>query len=134
MNEWLLIFLMALVTFLPRYLPFALAGRLKIPNTMEQALGFVPIAVLMAIIAQTALVRDGSIDLTWGNHHALATLVAFVVAVWTRHLFATIGVGLLVFDIIEFVLRISGACGSATINPDKGLLSGMTHCSTPSKS
>ena len=104
MNEWLLIFLMALVTFLPRYLPFALAGRLKIPNTMEQALGFVPIAVLTAIIAQTALVRDGSIDLTWGNHHALATLAAFVVAVWTRHLFATIGVGLVVFGVLRVLV------------------------------
>ena len=27
MNEWLLIFLMAAVTYLPRYLPMALAGR-----------------------------------------------------------------------------------------------------------
>jgi len=102
-NEWLLIFLMALVTFVPRYLPFALAGRLKIPDTMEQALGFVPIAVLTAIVAQTALVRDGSIDLSLGNHHAIATLAAFLVAVWTRHLFATIGVGLAVF----LVLRIA---------------------------
>jgi len=103
-NEWLLIFLMALVTFVPRYLPFALAGRLKIPDTMEQALGFVPIAVLTAIVAQTALVRDGSIDLSLGNHHAIATLAAFVVAVWTRHLFATIGVGLLVFALLRILL------------------------------
>ena len=101
MNEWLLIFLMALVTFLPRYLPFALAGRLKIPDTMEQALGFVPIAVLTAIVAQTALVRDGSIDLSLGNQHAIATLAAFVVAVWTRHLFATIGIGLAVFLVMR---------------------------------
>jgi len=103
-NEWLLIFLMALVTFVPRYLPFALAGRLKIPDTMERALGFVPIAVLTAIVAQTALVRDGSIDLSLGNHHAIATLAAFVVAVWTRHLFATIGVGLLVFALLRILL------------------------------
>ena len=101
MNEWLLIFLMALVTFVPRYLPFALAGRLKISGTMERALGFVPIAVLTAIVAQTALVRDGSIDLSLGNHHAIATLAAFVVAVWTRHLFATIGVGLAVFLVMR---------------------------------
>ena len=104
MNEWLLIFLMALVTFVPRYLPFALAGRLKIPDTMERALGFVPIAVLTAIVAQTALVRDGSIDLSLGNHHAIAMLAAFVVAVWTRHLFATIGVGLLVFALLRILL------------------------------
>ena len=104
MNEWLLIFLMALVTFVPRYLPFALAGRLKISGTMERALGFVPIAVLTAIVAQTALVQDGSIDLSLGNHHAIATLAAFVVAVWTRHLFATIGVGLVVFGVLRVLV------------------------------
>jgi branched-subunit amino acid transport protein len=64
----------------------------------------VPIAVLTAIVAQTALVRDGSIDLSLGNHHAIATLAAFVVAVWTRHLFATIGVGLLVFALLRILL------------------------------
>ena len=78
MNLWLLIFLMAFVTFVPRYLPFALAGRLKITDSLERALGFVPIAVLTAIVAQTALVRGGEIDLSWGNHHAVATLAAFV--------------------------------------------------------
>ena len=104
MNEWLLILLMALVTFVPRYLPFGLAGRFRVPIGLDRALGFVPIAVLTAIIAQTALVRDGSIDLTWGNHHALATLVAFVVAAWTRHLFATIGVGLVVFGALQVLV------------------------------
>ena len=31
MNIWLLIALMALVTFLPRYLPMALADRVRLP-------------------------------------------------------------------------------------------------------
>ena len=72
MNEWLLIALMALVTYLPRALPLAFAGRVRLPAALERGLEFVPIAVLTAIIAQTALVRDGALDLSLHNHHALA--------------------------------------------------------------
>lgn len=101
MDEWLLILLMAIVTFVPRYLPFALAGKIKLPAAMEQALSFVPIAVLSAIVAQTTLIRDGGIDLSWQNHHALAALAAFITAIVTRHLFVTIGTGLVVFAIMR---------------------------------
>lgn len=100
MNEWTLIALMALVTYLPRALPLALAGRLRLPPALERGLDFVPIAVLTAIIAQTALVRDGALDLSLDNHHAIAAMVAFAVAVLTRHLFLTIVVGLACFALL----------------------------------
>ena len=103
MNEWLLIFLMAAVTYIPRYLPFALAGRIRIPARLEQALDFVPIAVLTAIIAQASLYRDGVLNLSLGNYHALAALVAFVVALLTRHLFATIAAGLIAFGLLKLL-------------------------------
>ena len=103
MNEWLLIILMAAVTFIPRYLPFALAGKFRMPASLEQALGFVPIAVLTAIITQTALIRNGSIDVSFDNYHALATLAAFIAAVWTRHLFMTIATGLIVFALLRLL-------------------------------
>jgi len=104
MNEWLLIALMAVVTYLPRYLPFALAGRIRIPARLEQALDFVPIAVLTAIIAQASLYRGGELDLTLGNYHALAALVAFAVALATRHLFATIAAGLIAFALLKLLV------------------------------
>ena len=104
MYEWWLIFSMAAVTFGPRYLPFAMAGKLALPNSLERALEFVPIAVLTAIIAQTALVREGSLNLSWDNHHAVATLAAFAMAVATRHLFATITAGLTVFVLLRFLV------------------------------
>jgi len=99
-NEWILIALMALVTYLPRALPLALAGRLRLPAALERGLDFVPIAVLTAIIAQTALVRDGALDLSLHNHHAVATFVAFAVALLTRHLFLTIVAGLACFALL----------------------------------
>jgi len=103
MDEWLLITLMALVTYLPRYLPWAVAGRVRLPDTLERALEFVPIAVLSAIIAQASLVRDGVLDLSIGNHHAIAALVAFLVALLTRHLFVTIVSGLACFTLLSYL-------------------------------
>ena len=103
MNEWLLIGLMALVTYLPRYIPIALAGRVTLPSILESALDFVPIAVLTAIIAQAALVSGGGVDLSMSNFHALAALAAFLTALLTRHLFATIAVGLLCFAALRLL-------------------------------
>ncbi len=104
MNEWLLIALMALVTYLPRWLPFALAGKVHLPAPLERALDFVPIAVLTSIIAQTALVRDGTLDISPNNYHAIAALIAFAVALLTRRLFITIVAGLACFAMLRIFL------------------------------
>ena len=97
MSEWMLIAGMAALTFLPRYLPMALAGRAALPPMLERAFGYVPIAVLTAIIAQTVLIREGSLSLNLGNPHLLAALAAIAVAVWKKHLFLTIALGLMVY-------------------------------------
>ena len=103
MNEWLLIAAMAFVTYLPRYLPLALAGGVKLPRRLERALDFVPIAVLTAIVAQAALVRGGEVDISFSNYHALATLAAFLAAVLTRRLFLTIATGLVCFLVLRLL-------------------------------
>jgi len=102
-SEWLLIFLMAAVTYLPRYLPLALAGRVRLPLTLERALDFVPIAVLTAIIAQAAMIREGSLEFSLENYHALAALAAFVAALVWRRLFVTIAVGLACFAVLRLL-------------------------------
>lgn len=101
MNEWLLIASMALVTYLPRYLPMALAGRLQLSPLLVRGLDFVPIAVLTAIVAQAALVREGRIDFSLGNFHALAAGAAFIAAIATGRLFITIATGLVCFALLR---------------------------------
>ena len=103
MNDWVLIFGMAALTFFPRYIPFALAGKVKIPPLVSQALAFVPIAVLSVIIVQTSFVRDGVLALNFENHHMLAAIVAFIVALISRHQFLTIICGLVSFALMEWL-------------------------------
>ena len=99
MNEWFLIIGMMAVTFLPRYLPIALAGRFPIHPLLRRALEFVPIAVLTAIISQTSLIHNGELDLAFDNAH-LYGLVAAIITAWvTKNTFKTIIVGLIVYSI-----------------------------------
>ena len=94
MNDWILILGMMVVTFGPRYLPIALAGKFHIPPLLQQALDFVPIAVLTAIIAQTSLVHDGELHLAFDNHYLYGLIAAGFTAWLTKHTFLTIIVGL----------------------------------------
>ena len=104
MTEWMLIVGMAFLTFIPRYIPFALAGKVSIPTWLSQALSFVPIAVLTIIIVQSALIRDQQISASLQNHHLMAAITAFFVAIITRHLFLTIIVGLVSFALMQQLL------------------------------
>ena len=101
MTEWMLVVGMVLLTFIPRYLPFALAGKVSIPAWLSQALNFVPIAVLTIIIVQSTLIRDQQLSVSLQNYHLIAAIIAFVVAVITRHLFLTIVIGLVSFAVIK---------------------------------
>lgn len=103
MKTWVLILSMGIVTYLPRLLPMLLADKLVLPLWLKNALAFVPIAVLTAIVTQAAFVRDGTLDLSLSNFHALSAGVAFVVALLTRHMFLTIGAGLLCFVILKII-------------------------------
>ncbi len=99
MTMWLLIAGMLLLTFLPRYIPIALAGKFKIPTVLNQALEFVSIAVLTAIIAKVSVIHDSKIDLQADNPYLYALIAAFIVAKLSRNIFVTIIVGLLTYAI-----------------------------------
>ncbi len=104
MNHWTLIIGMMLVTFLPRYLPLLLAGKMVFPEWLERAFNYVPIAVLSAIIAQTTLIHDGAVQLDWQNAHLMAALAAFVVALKCNRQLVVISCGLLVFGLMRWGL------------------------------
>lgn len=104
MNYWLLILAMALVTFLPRYLPMAFANKLKLSPLILRALEFVPIAVLSTIIVQASFYREGVLDISLSNSHLLAATVAVMVGILTKHMFKTIVFGLIAFVVFKFTL------------------------------
>lgn len=101
MDIWLAILGMAAITFATRYSLFAWP-ELHFPPLLRQALGYVPSAVLSAIVVPGMLLPDGrTLDLGLDNAYLLAGLATILIAARSRHALASIGGGLLIF----FTLR-----------------------------
>jgi branched-subunit amino acid transport protein len=104
-NYVLLILGMALVTYGIRAFVFVLGERLPFPPIVRNALGFVPVTVLTAIIVpMTVSPHGGGAELTWRNPQLIAAAVAVVVCAFTRRALLTIAVSLAVFFVWQFVV------------------------------
>jgi branched-subunit amino acid transport protein len=97
MDVWVMILGMAAVTFGVRYPVLAIFSRAPLPPAVIQALRFVPVAVLTAIIAPALLMPAGTLDLSPSNAWLVGGLVCVVVAARTRKLLPTIVIGMAVF-------------------------------------
>ncbi|HHX77087.1 MAG TPA: AzlD domain-containing protein [Firmicutes bacterium] len=94
-KKYLLLFLgMALVTYLPRFLPLFILAKKKIPRRLIVWLSYVPAAVLAALLFPGLLLREGRIDISLNNHYLLAALPTFAVALRTRNMIFTIITGM----------------------------------------
>ena len=102
--ELLMLLGMTAVTFSMRYLPLVWVGRRSLPRSWEIALEYVPVAVLVALIAPIMLMPDGRLALRLDNAYLVAGVLAALVAWKTRHLLTTILVGMGLFGILRFWL------------------------------
>ncbi|AKJ67443.1 hypothetical protein PATSB16_11350 [Pandoraea thiooxydans] len=98
MNYTVMIAGMAVVTIFIKAVIFVLGDRVSFPPLLREALAFVPVTVLTAIIVPMVLAPHGhGLELTWRNPQLVAALAAIVVCAATRHQLLTIGVALAVF-------------------------------------
>ncbi len=89
---------MALITFFIKALVFILGDRVGFSPAMKQALSFVPVTVLTAIIVPMVLAPHGqALELSWRNPQLVAALFAVVVCFVTRQQLLTIMAGLALF-------------------------------------
>jgi branched-subunit amino acid transport protein len=102
-NEFLLILGMTAVTFLPRYLPSLVVGKIAMPDSLFRALRYVPVAVLTAISVPIVLMPKDTVDVGLGNAYLYAAIVSVFIAWRFQNLLATIGGGLLVFFIWRMI-------------------------------
>ena len=99
----LLIFGMAIVTFIPRFLPMALLTKWTIPEKIKLGLEYIPVAVLSAIVFPI---------LFWGGEETfgiqprflLSGLPVFAFAWKVRSLWASVILGMLIFWGLGFIL------------------------------
>lgn len=100
----LIIFGMFAVTFSIRFVLFARAHRIQLPVWLEEALAYVPVAVLTAIIMPMILIPNKQLDFSWHNPWLLGGLAAFIIGLILRQPLITITVGVLVFFASQFLL------------------------------
>ena len=97
MNTLLLLLGMAAVTYPVRAGLWLGSGAL--PHRLQQALAYVPTAVLTAIVVPAVLLRDQQLWLSWHNAQLAGALVTGLIVWRTRHLLWGIGGGLVVWGL-----------------------------------
>ncbi len=101
----LLIFLMSVVTYLPRVFPVLLLSRRRLPPAVERWLSYVPVSVLAALLVPTLLAPEGSLDFAFTTNPALwVSIPVFVIAMLTRNLFVTVLSGMFMIAVFRFFL------------------------------
>lgn len=90
MSIWLAIVAVGAVTFLMRASFIVFADPQRFPAHFRHALGFVPPAILAAIVAPGLLMPQSVLDLSLGNPRPIAGILAILVAARTRSVLAAI--------------------------------------------
>ena len=97
----LLIFGMAVVTFVPRFLPMALLSRWTFPEKVKWGLEYIPVAVLSAIVFPILFFdRKGILGIQ--PQFLLAAIPVFVFAWKVRSIWGSVILGMLVYWLLGF--------------------------------
>jgi branched-subunit amino acid transport protein len=96
MNLWSAVLGMGLITYAIRLSFVVLGERVQLSTVFRRGLGYVPTAVLSAIILPEVLQPGGTLDISLGNGRLFAGLVAALVAWRTRNVSWTIAAGMIV--------------------------------------
>lgn len=82
---------MALITFLIRYVLLLFSGRIHLSPNVQRALGYVPPAVLTAIIVPMAVIPDNqTVHLSLKNPYLVGTVATVIIGWISKNLLVTI--------------------------------------------
>ncbi len=98
-----IIFGMAVVTFLPRFLPMAFLSRWVVPERVEVGLSYIPTAILSAIVFPI-LFFNGAGEVAIEPHYLLSAVSVFIFSWKVKRLWASVILGMLVYWGLGFIL------------------------------
>lgn len=105
MGEFYLILGMMIVTFPVRYAMFALSSKLQFSDDFQGVLGYVPVAILTAIVIPAILMPQGDrLFISHTNPRLLAGLITLGIGWWRGNLLLTIVVGMVAFLGFQWLL------------------------------
>ncbi len=96
--EYLFLFAgMGLATYLPRALPLLYLSHKKLPQGLIDWLGYIPVAVLGALLAPILFIDTSSSAITIDKLEFLVAIPTLIFAVKTRSLGGTVLVGMFIY-------------------------------------
>lgn len=102
---WAAVIVIGVITLLTRASFIILAERLRLPQPVQRALQFTPIAALTAILIPEIVAPSGTLQLAQAAPRLIAGAVAAVIAWRTRNITLTIVVGMALLWLLQFALR-----------------------------
>lgn len=87
---------MSLLTYIPRFLPMLLLSRTELPQAVLTWLGFLPSAILSALVAQQVFISDDRLDVSFSNPNLIPAILTGIIAWRTRSLGWTVVGGIVV--------------------------------------
>ncbi|NLL19211.1 MAG: AzlD domain-containing protein [Clostridia bacterium] len=100
----LLIVGMAVVSYLPRALPLLMFNKIEFPDWLIKWLGFIPAAVLAALLAPDLFLIDGHFNLSVTNTYLLAALPTLLIALVTKSMIWALLGGMGSFALLQLFL------------------------------
>ncbi|PWI26062.1 branched-chain amino acid transporter AzlD [Kurthia sibirica] len=98
---FLLIVACALVTWLPRILPFVFVRSITLPTVVMRWLSYIPICILSALVLSNLFHNNGRfVTLHWDLFFAFIPTV--IVALWTKSLSITVMVGIIAMACVRY--------------------------------
>lgn len=93
----------AIVTIIPRILPFMLIKNKKLPDIFIKWLSFIPICIFTALVVDSFIVQEqATLSIDWLTLGAILPTLA--VAIWTKSLSWTVIIGVISMAVIRFLL------------------------------
>lgn len=92
----------AIVTFIPRVIPFIVIRKIGLPKIVIKWLSFIPICIFTALIVDSFIIQDESLlSIDWS---VLAAIIpTLIVAIRTKSLSVTVIVGIVCMATIRFL-------------------------------
>jgi branched-subunit amino acid transport protein len=101
---WVVMLSVGVLTFLTRLSFIYLLEKWQPPEVVTRALRFVPVAVLTAIFIPEMALQNGELVLSLDNIRLMAGIIAILVAWRTKSALWTIGVGMISFWALTWLL------------------------------
>lgn len=94
----------ALVTLIPRILPFLLVRKMKLPEFLLRYLSYVPLAILTALFVQSLLQKEAGQFPSIKLLPFLASLPTILTAILTKSLIAIVIIGVLSMALLRLLI------------------------------